>query len=107
MGHRSLESTQIYLHVTGKELEESINQLQQISFDIILNALPYATMVRTNLLSSNEDVFKSEFLLESYFSLSIISFILSSSHFLLPRPPKAKTLTAWPIIKAPQIKVTQ
>ena len=27
MGHRSLESTQIYLHVTGKELEESINQL--------------------------------------------------------------------------------
>ena len=27
MGHRSLESTQIYLHVTGKELVESINQL--------------------------------------------------------------------------------
>jgi len=27
MGHRSLESTQIYLHVTGKELEESINLL--------------------------------------------------------------------------------
>ena len=27
MGHRSLESTQIYLHVTGKELIESINQL--------------------------------------------------------------------------------
>jgi site-specific recombinase XerD len=27
MGHSSLESTQIYLHVTGKELEESINQL--------------------------------------------------------------------------------
>ncbi|MHB8276714.1 MAG: tyrosine-type recombinase/integrase [Candidatus Humimicrobiaceae bacterium] len=27
MGHRSLESTQIYLHVTGKELIESINSL--------------------------------------------------------------------------------
>jgi site-specific recombinase XerD len=27
MGHRSLESTQIYLHVTGKELEESIRAL--------------------------------------------------------------------------------
>jgi Site-specific recombinase XerD len=27
MGHSSLESTQIYLHVTGKELEESINTL--------------------------------------------------------------------------------
>lgn len=27
MGHRSLESTQIYLHVTGKELEVSINKL--------------------------------------------------------------------------------
>ena len=27
MSHRSLESTQIYLHVTGKELEESIKQL--------------------------------------------------------------------------------
>ena len=27
MGHRSLESTQIYLHVTGKELEESISML--------------------------------------------------------------------------------
>ncbi len=27
MGHRSLESTQIYLHVTGKELKESINVL--------------------------------------------------------------------------------
>jgi len=27
MGHRNLESTQIYLHVTGKELEDSINQL--------------------------------------------------------------------------------
>ena len=27
MGHRSLESTQIYLHVTGKELVESINAL--------------------------------------------------------------------------------
>jgi len=27
MGHKSLESTQIYLHVTGKELVESINSL--------------------------------------------------------------------------------
>jgi len=27
MGHRSLESTQIYLHVTGKELEKSISML--------------------------------------------------------------------------------
>jgi len=27
MGHKSLESTQIYLHVTGKELGESINML--------------------------------------------------------------------------------
>jgi len=27
MGHRSLESTQIYLHMTGKELEDSINLL--------------------------------------------------------------------------------
>ncbi|MCL4385528.1 MAG: tyrosine-type recombinase/integrase, partial [Cyanobacteria bacterium] len=27
MGHKSLESTQIYLHVTGKELEESIKVL--------------------------------------------------------------------------------
>jgi len=27
MGHRSLESTQIYLHVTGKELVKSINSL--------------------------------------------------------------------------------
>ena len=27
MGHRSLESTQIYLHVTGKELVDSINSL--------------------------------------------------------------------------------
>ncbi|MHB8278834.1 MAG: tyrosine-type recombinase/integrase [Candidatus Humimicrobiaceae bacterium] len=27
MGHRSLESTQIYLHVTGKELVESIKVL--------------------------------------------------------------------------------
>lgn len=27
MGHRSLESTQIYLHVTGKELTDSINVL--------------------------------------------------------------------------------
>jgi len=27
MGYRSLESTQVYLHVTGKELKESINQL--------------------------------------------------------------------------------
>jgi site-specific recombinase XerD len=27
MGHKSLESTQIYLHVTGKELEDSINSL--------------------------------------------------------------------------------
>jgi site-specific recombinase XerD len=27
MGHRSLESTQIYLHVTGKELADSIKVL--------------------------------------------------------------------------------